>query len=210
MTKKTTIPQMFHCNGLTIELHSKVYEPAEDTYLLLQTIDVHPDETVLEIGTGTGIIALDCARKGARVVCSDINPYAVRLARHNIAINQRFLTGSIEVRQGDLFSVVHSSEHFEAVVFNPPYLPTSHRQRTSWNEIAVDGGKDGLQQTKRFIHGLKKHLTVNGKAYFIFSSLSKKTMLEDYIKRERFRFQVTASCSFEGEQLDVYCVTPTD
>jgi release factor glutamine methyltransferase len=208
---KTTATTKFHCNGLSIESDPRVYEPAEDTFLLLETLDVHPHDSVLELGTGAGLIALDCARKEARVVCSDINPFAVRLTRQNIERNRRLLKGPIEVRQGDLFFTLRPSERFDIIVFNPPYLPTKSTERVGgWFDVATDGGRDGLRLTKRFLHEVTEHLLEHGRAYFILSTLSPRTSLEKTLKREHLTFEIRARRRFEGEELDVYLVTPTD
>ena len=98
-------PTTFHYQDLTVEVDPDVYDPAEDTFLLLQTIHPQPGASVLELGTGCGIIALACARNGASVVASDINPHAVRNCRRNLKRNQPRLTGNLDVRHGDLFSV---------------------------------------------------------------------------------------------------------
>ena len=210
-TTQSSTTHLFHCNGLSIKSDPEVYEPAEDTFLLLETLDVHPGETILELGTGAGVIAMDCARKGARVVCSDINPFAIRLTRRNIERNRHSLKGSIEVRQGDLFRVLRPLERFDKIVFNPPYLPTKSYERVGgWFDVATDGGRDGLRLTRRFLHEVTEHLLKHGHAYFIFSTLSSRASLEKTLKRERLSFEISARRSFEGEELDVYIVTPTD
>jgi release factor glutamine methyltransferase len=211
MKKRNVVPRIFHYHELAIELHPDVYEPAEDSFLLLEALDIRPNDSVLELGTGSGLIALDCARRGAHVICSDINPFAVRLTRRNIERNRDFLKGSIEVRQGNLFAIPRNSELFDVIIFNPPYLPTTKKEKVGgWFDVATDGGRDGLDHTKRFIYGLKNRLSETGRGYFIFSSLSKRTTLEKSLKQGGFHFEICAKRLFEGEELDVYRVTPAD
>jgi release factor glutamine methyltransferase len=203
-------PQMFHYHDLAIALHPEVYEPAEDSFLLLESIMVHPEDSILEIGTGCGLLALACAYHGADVLCTDINPFAVQLTRQNIERNRTVLKGKIEIRQGDLFSVVKNHERFDLIFFNPPYLPTKKNERTDgWFTIATDGGPTGLRLTKRFLHGLRMYLRPEGAAYFIFSSLSNRSLLEKYLKNERFSATIITSHRYDGEDLDVYRITPT-
>jgi release factor glutamine methyltransferase len=209
--KKKDTPNVFHYHDLVIEMHPEVYDPAEDSFLLLETLHIDSNDTILELGTGCGIIALNCARKGSRIVCTDINPYAVQLTRYNIERNKHLLRGSIEIRQGNLFSVIHKKEFFNIIIFNPPYLPTKKQEKVGgWFDIATDGGRNGLRVTKQFIQGLKKHLLNTGRAYFIFSSLSNRSTLEHYLKNERLSSLIVARRMFDGEELDVYCVTPAD
>lgn len=201
----------FHLNDLVIELHPEVYEPAEDSFLLIKALKIYQGDGVLEIGSGCGLIGLECARRGANVICTDINPYAIKLVRKNTKRNHRLLKGTIEVREGDLFSVIKDEEHFDVIVFNPPYLPTSKEDRVGgWFDKAIDGGKDGIRVTKQFIKGLKNHLSKNGRAYFIFSSLANRSQLERYLIKEKFNYEIVASQKFDFESIDIYRITPTD
>ena len=201
--------KIFHFKGLTIKIHPEVYEPAEDTFQLIEAVEVKEGDTVLEIGTGCGIVALECARIGAEVICSDLNPHAVTLAKQNYLINKSSLKGFVEIRQGDLFSVLNKDEKFDVIIFNPPYLPTQPEDRiggTGWFDIATDGGVDGLELTKRFIGGLNKHLKKTGHAYFVFSSLSDRKKLDEQIFNAGLKSEVILSCLFSDEQIDVYCI----
>jgi release factor glutamine methyltransferase len=201
----------FHYHDLEIMLHPEVYDPAEDTFLLLDALTVTFNDTILELGTGCGVIALACAYKGCHVVCTDINPFAVRLVRQNIQRNCSLLKGTIEVRQGDLFSALHENERFQFIVFNPPYLPTLKKDRSNrWFDVATDGGRDGLRLTRRFLQGVKPYLLSTGKAYFIFSSLSPRSSLEKTLKNQGLSFEISVHRRFEGEDLDVYCISPVD
>jgi len=208
---KNVSSKTFHFNKLVIELCPEVYEPAEDSFLLIDALKINPGDNVLELGTGCGLIALECARLGANAVCTDINPFAVQLAEHNFEKNRHMLKGSIEIRKGDLFSVIKEGELFDCIIFNPPYLPTPKEEKINkWFDIATDGGKDGLKVTKRFIEGVKKYLSENGCAYFVFSSLSDRSKLEKYLTKEGFKYEVISSHRSDFESIAIYCLTPTD
>ena len=94
---------------------SQVYQPAEDTFLLIRsaTAEVHADDVVIEIGTGSGAVAGAVQKIAPKTLAVDINPHAVAHARE--------VNGVTAVRS-DLFSAV--SGKFDLILFNAPYLPT--------------------------------------------------------------------------------------
>jgi len=199
--------KIFHYKGLNVKLHPEVYEPAEDTFLLLEAIKIDKNDKVLEIGTGCGIISLECARRGAKVVCTDINPYAIELAKKNFLENQFLLNEKIEFRKGSLFSIIKNNERFDVIIFNPPYLPTnSSEQVDKWFDVAVDGGIDGLKIIEQFLESVKKHLTKNGLAYFVYSSLSNQKKLNNILSINGLNAEKVSSQWFDDEKIDVYCV----
>jgi len=197
----------FQFNNLTIELHPEVYEPSEDTFQLIEAIKVKKDDNVLEIGTGCGLISLVCVQKGANVICTDINPFAIELTKKNFLVNNELLNGNYDIRIGDLFDVLNFDDKFDVIIFNPPYLPTKSNERiggSGWFDKAVDGGIDGLNITKRFIEGLPKYLQKDGFAYFVFSSLSPIDKLEKYLKDSKLNFEILLNYRYNDEQLDIY------
>lgn len=200
----------FSYKGLDIILNSEVYDPAEDTFLLVESVKGVAGKRVFEVGTGCGLIALDCCRQGADVVCSDVNPFAVELVNINYKNNLSFMKGGFEVRSGDLFSVIRKGEYFDVIVFNPPYLPTKpgdYVGGSGWFDVATDGGFDGLKVTFCFIDGLKNCLSKEGKAYFVFSSYSSRNKLEKYLVSKDFKINIVNSYIFDDERLDVYCIS---
>ena len=208
--KKNTLSKNFHYKNLTIKLHPEVYEPAEDTFQLLESIEVNSGDNVLEIGTGCGVIALECARLGANVVCTDINPYAVALTKRNYNRNKSLIKGRFEVRKTDLFFTIKDNEKFDVIIFNPPYLPTKKNEfvdgGSGWFDIATNGGIDGLRLIKRFIDGLSKYLSSNSKAYFVFSSLTNRKKINLYLFKNRLKGKIVSSYRFNDETLYVYCI----
>jgi SAM-dependent methyltransferase len=77
-----------------------------------------PVGSALDVGTGSGLLALLAARHADRVVATDINPHALDLAELNGALND---VRQLEPRLGDLFEPVADSR-FDLIVSNPPYV----------------------------------------------------------------------------------------
>lgn len=116
-------------NGCRFFVLPKVYEPAEDTFLVAENLDVGENDVVLDLGTGCGILGVLAAKKAKKVVATDISPYSVRCARDNARQNGVF--AKMDIREGSLFEPLRKSERFDVIVFNAPYLPTSDSEKKS-------------------------------------------------------------------------------
>jgi len=77
---------------------------------------------------------------------------------------------------------------------------------SGWFDIATDGGIDGLSLTKKFIDDLSKYLDNNGKAYFVFSSLSNRKKIDLYLSKNRLKAKIVSNYSFDDETIFVYCI----
>jgi len=144
---------------------SHVYEPAEDTFLLLNAAlnEAEENDLILELGTGSGIIAkaLSERLKISKVVTTDINPHAVRYARSK----------GLDVIRTYLFRGLKGK--FDLIIFNPPYLPMGEREiEDRWLEISWDGGDDGRRIINEFLDGVGRHLSKRGRFLLVVSSLS--------------------------------------
>ena len=81
---------------ISLNTSDEVYKPAEDSWLLVRSLPPLPG-TVLEIGTGTGIVAISLALNGSKVTATDINSKAIDLATNNAKKNNvsiEFLVGN--------------------------------------------------------------------------------------------------------------------
>lgn len=154
----------------TFLVYPEVYEPAEDTFLLADNLDVRRGELVLELGTGCGFLAILAAKAGANVVATDINPAALECARANAATND--VINDIEFRLGNLFEPV-AEERFNLVIFNPPYLPIEPMEALDGPlDRAWEAGSDGRMVIDRFLREMPEHLKPKGRTIFVQSSLS--------------------------------------
>ena len=140
----------------------QVYSPEADTIMLLSAAraEVRPGDRVLEVGTGSGLIAAEMA-KITRIVATDINPHAVTCAHD----------AGIDVVRTDLFMGIRGP--FNLVLFNPPYLPTPPEERIDdWLEYALDGGRSGRAVIERFARNVGEVLAPDGRILLLVSSLT--------------------------------------
>jgi len=147
-----------------------VYEPAEDTFLLAEKMEVSEDDAVLDMGTGCGILAVLAAEKAERVLAVDINPYAIECAAKNAETNG--VREKITFRHGDLFQPIKQNERFSLILFNSPYLPSEPDEEKSWVGKAWAGGPNGRKVIDRFVMDAPNFLAAGGRIQLVQSSLS--------------------------------------
>ena len=152
-----------------INTDDNVYVPAEDSYLLADNLEIKKGQSVLEIGTGSGIVAMYASRLTDDITVTDINFDACELARKNFAENG---IENIEILWGNLFEVVENRK-FDVILFNTPYLPTEDDEVLE-NTInyAFDGGLNGRKVIDLFLNEVGNHLNDGGIVQMIQSSLS--------------------------------------
>ena len=152
-----------------INTDDNVYVPAEDSYLLADNLEIKKGQIVLEIGTGSGIVAMYASRLTDDITVTDINFDACELARKNFTENG---IENIEILWGNLFEVVENKK-FDVILFNTPYLPTEDDEVLE-NTInyAFDGGLNGRKVIDLFLNEVGNHLNDGGIVQMIQSSLS--------------------------------------
>lgn len=137
-----------------------IYEPGEDSILLLEEIKKRELEGLrcLDIGTGSGILANKMHEEGGNVTATDINPEA-----------SENLNEGIEFIQSDLFEGIE--EEYDLIVFNPPYLPGENEEDLDGSEI-WNGGVKGIEVTAEMLSQVENYLADGGEALVVASSLS--------------------------------------
>jgi release factor glutamine methyltransferase len=158
--------------SLPLDVSPAVLIPRPDTETLvaefLTLFKDHPAPRALDIGTGSGAVALACLsqHKSARFIATDRSREALTVARGNAA--KLSLAARVEFRQGDLYEPVAADAPFDAILSNPPYIPTGEVSnlepgvRDFEPHMALDGGPDGLDVVRRMIAGAPEHLIPGG------------------------------------------------
>ncbi|MFB6290168.1 MAG: peptide chain release factor N(5)-glutamine methyltransferase [Candidatus Bipolaricaulia bacterium] len=159
--------------GLSLKVDDRALIPRPETEEMTEEIlgEFRQFEgvKVLDLGTGSGAIAIALARflVEPTVTAVDKSPEALELAKENAGRND--LGTSIEFRQSDWFSEV--SETYDVIVSNPPYVPSSSLKELK-EEIkdyepaeALDGGAEGLKEIKNILDQVEGYLTEGGAVF---------------------------------------------
>jgi release factor glutamine methyltransferase len=188
-----------------VQADEKVYSPSEDSYLLMDSMNVAKGSIVLDIGTGTGILAMQAVLLGAsKVVAVDINPFASRCAMKNVL--SKGFGSRISILTGDLFSMLRKTSEFDAILFNPPYLRTDESEYNSgWLEKSWAGGRNGRVVINRFIDKVPSHLRPNGIVFMLQSSNGLSATIRKF-RRIKMNASVVARRKLFFEELVVLSV----
>jgi len=103
-----------HFGNYVFNVWENVYEPAEDSLLFAENLDVEKGSQVLDVGTGCGMLGVLAAEKAGNVVAIDLNPYAVCCARENAALNN--LRCKLAFIQTDLLTALNESARFDLIL----------------------------------------------------------------------------------------------
>jgi release factor glutamine methyltransferase len=152
------------------DINENVYEPAEDSFLFAENLDVPKGAQVLDVGTGSGVLSILASEKAEKVLAVDLNPYSVHCAKENAALNH--VRDKIAFMQADLLTALTENAKFEMILFNAPYLPAAESESESWIGRSWAGGINGRQVIDRFIPQASSHLKPSGRILLMQSTLA--------------------------------------
>lgn len=204
---------------LDLEVAPGVLIPRPETELLVDEVLKWCSSTgstggaALDIGTGTGAIALSLAAEGdfARVVATDVSEGALSIASRNLETASAGT--AVELRHGSIFAPLGQEERFDVIVSNPPYVPevdaaSLQPEVRDWEPAeALFSGDDGLDLIRLLVAGARAHLEPGGllalevgagQARLVAELLRHRDeydsirVLRDYSGRERFVFAQAA------------------
>lgn len=155
--------------GEPIRVNPGVLIPRPETELLVEAglrfLEEHPGaRDVIDLGTGSGAIAVALARHcpRVRIQAFDVENRALRVARSNVRAHR--LSGRIQVRRSDLFAAARPAD---LVLANLPYVSEASRRRVASDvryepKRALDGGPDGLRVIRRALAAAPRTLRAGG------------------------------------------------
>ncbi|MEM7208674.1 MAG: tRNA (adenine(22)-N(1))-methyltransferase TrmK [Pseudomonadota bacterium] len=138
-----------------------VFPPKRDTQLLSASVDLSRADSVLDVGTGSGALAIWAARQGdASVIAIDISDAACKNA--SINVEKLSLKNRIQVRHGDIASTLRQAETFDVIIAN---LPGRNKKATS-TIAAAQWDTDFKAHKALFAHS-KSLLRAGGKIFMV-------------------------------------------
>jgi ribosomal protein L3 glutamine methyltransferase len=157
--------------GLEFEIDPRVLVPRSPFAELILAefrpwVDPAGVRRVLDLGTGSGCIAIAIARTltQVRVDAVDISPPALEVARRNAA--RHGVAARVTLLEGDLYGPVRS-RRYDIIVANPPYVSDAEmaalpHEYSHEPTIALSAGVDGLAVARRILAGAADHLEPDG------------------------------------------------
>lgn len=183
----------------TVEFHGRVFKtdaraliPRPETELLMEHVLKEPlpeCPRILDVGTGTGVIALTLAAElpTADVTAVDVSPVALTLARENAELLG--LTNRVHFVQSDLLEAVEGT--FDLIIANLPYIPGGEiaglaREVQHDPTLALDGGPVGTEIIERLIDQARQHLNPGGRLVLEIGHDQAERLAEE-LKRQNYR-----------------------
>ena len=162
INKKNFWKDEFYVNKYVLDPRPETEGIIEESTKIIK--NKHSSIKILDIGTGSGAIAISLAREfiNANIMAIDISEEAINVA--NLNVNNKKLNNQIQLKKITLDNI---NEKFDLIVSNPPYLTKKELENTSYEIknyeplIALDGGDDGLNFYRDFSKKINKIMNVN-------------------------------------------------
>jgi release factor glutamine methyltransferase len=199
--------------NIILNTDARALIPRDETALLVEEalirIKRNLYKTVLDIGTGSGAIAIAVKKNAPDILVTavDISENALSLAKENAKENET----EIEFIKSDLFENLQNRK-FDCILSNPPYIPTKNMEKLEKElsfepKNALDGGSDGLDFYRDIIEEAKEHLTKGGLLMFeigfdqadaVRTLLSKKGFTDNYVLQDYSKLDRIVLAFYEG------------
>lgn len=163
---------------------------------------VRSAQCILDVGTGTGVLAIAAGKAGATsITATDINPAAVDCARANV--ERHGLGARIKIEQAE-FAPLSPKSHFDLVTCNPPYFrgtPPNHAQ------AAYMGGAN-LEWFDRFSRAIRPRLAPRGSVLLVLSDAADLPAILERLSAGGWAYRIVARRDIAVEVLYIIRLVP--
>ncbi len=170
-----------------ISVFENVYEPSDDTWLLIEALNEAKasGRIGVDLGSGTGIVGLVMLKNTAvnTSIFIDVNPYAALNTMYNLYLNKLDHRGLVIQGSVDILQLKRGIA--DIVVANPPYLPGERTEDLI--DHALIAGPEGFEAIKEFIEFSNRILKKNGLLFLVYSSLSNQDAIKNLMMKNCFR-----------------------
>jgi len=187
--------------GRMLVVPRDVLTPVPPNYNLLARAvlkETRETDTVLDMGTGSGIQAILAASKGANVTAVDINPMAVRCARSNVRRNK--LSARVRVLEGNLFDRIEGK--FDLIIFDPPFRWSAPRDLFEMSCADKD-----YKSLREFFSTARQYLNDQGRILMSFGTSGDLMFFKHLIKMNGFKRKQLLKNSNSGWTYFAYRLT---
>ena len=174
-----------------IETNNKVFSPRIDVEIFVQAIQgiIRKDSKILELGTGTGAISIALAKnyKDISILATDINKFAVKIAKKNSEINK--VDKIINFKESNWFSNIEDNK-YDFIITNPPYIPRENSSifsKLSDPNNSLYANKNGLADIYNIIENSLNYL--NNNSYLLIEHAHYQTLIiKEYARKFGFSY----------------------
>ena len=189
--------------GEHLQIFPQVFSPklfSESVWFGKQLTPLCQGKKLLEVGTGTGIIAIMCAQAGARVTATDINPEAVRNAQEN------FQTYNVEgqVYYADVYTGLPEDKKYDIIFWNHPFNLSTEPEKKDLLKSIFDYRYKALEQ---YVAQARNYLTQNGRLLLGTGNLADFKQLERIAQRHNYTLKELSKdrCYIDNDDFELYC-----
>lgn len=168
ITRYLKKPRKYNYDGFNLIINPGVFHPGfffstKYFYTFIKRLDLE-NKSVLEIGSGSGLLSLLMAKKNSKVTAIDISVEAVENTKLNYELNKKLLYNNLKITKSDLFEDLTNCI-YDVIIINPPYF---FKEPINAEQQAWYCGKDGKYFDKLFSQ-MPKHIRSTSLIYMILA-----------------------------------------
>ncbi|HTD02484.1 methyltransferase [Undibacterium sp.] len=172
--------------GKEFLVYPNTFWPFTDSQPLVKNFRIKSGESVLDVGTGSGVIAIFSCYSGAgRVVAVDINPAAIKSAKHNAKVHG--FDKIMKVKRSNLFENI-GSEQFDVITANIPF-----RNKPAPDVVARSQWDTDFKTNTQFFKEVGNYLKPDGRIYFVQSNFGETAEIKKLAKAAGFSIKALGS-----------------